>query len=178
VRRATAIARLRGSQFGPERDEGGSVLILVIAILVAVGILVGALAALAGPMFAQAEVARNLNDTGAAIDAGIEHGIQTLQATIPALLFLCPSPPRHLTVAQVPPVPPAPSNNYVAIVQCQLLPSSVSGTSEIVFTSTLPPTAPGVGGRVYSARAVVEVNNFTGATTILSWKTCQDPGPC
>jgi hypothetical protein len=146
------------------------VIILVIAILVAVGVLAGALAALAGPIFAQAEVTRNLNDTGAAIDAGIEHGIQTFQRGLLANPGQCPpapQPPQQLTN------PPS-VNGLVPIVTCQTV-SSLPWISKVVLTSSPPLTT---NGRVFSARAVVEVNTLTGATTILSWKTCQDPGPC
>jgi hypothetical protein len=174
VRRPTAIARVRPSQFGAPRDERGSVLILVIAILVAIGILVGALAALAGPIFAQAEVTRNLNDTGAAIDAGLEHGIQTLQTAFPTNPGLCP-PTSPAPLGNPPTV-----NNYVPIVTCQTIPppppfSTSPSITYVILTSS---PSPGSTSRVYSARAVLQVNDFTGATTIMSWRTCQDGPSC
>jgi hypothetical protein len=168
-------ARFRVPAAGAKRDERGSVLILVIAILVAVGMLVAALASLATPIFAQAKVTRDLNDTGAAIDAGIQYGIQSLQASFSSNPGMCQPPPNPAPVVNPPTV-----NNYgPPRVKCATVPpSSTSLTSqwitEVVLTSH-PPR--GTNGR-YSARAVVEVNNLTGATTILSWRTCQDQDPC
>jgi hypothetical protein len=172
VKRPTANAQRRRSQLSAGRDESGSVLILVIAILVSVGLLVGALAGLATPIFAQAEVTRNLNDTGAAIDAGIEHGIQTIQSgLLQSGLVGNPAqcPPQLNNAPKV--------NGLVPIVTC--VATAISpGISQVVLTSS-PPL--GGYGRVFSARAVLEVNTLPGAkgaTTILSWKTCQETGPC
>jgi hypothetical protein len=161
-RRTTIVRRAR-------RDESGSVIILVIAILVAVGVLVGALAALATPIFAHAGVTRNLNDANAAIDAGIEHGIQQLQTAFPTNPGFCP----QTSPAQVPQPPTVNGSNYPVIVWCQTQsPPPAPGISQIVLTSN---PGPGSGVTRLWARAVVQVNNFTGATTILSWRTCQDP---
>jgi hypothetical protein len=176
-----SVARSRHRQLAGRHEERGSVIILVIAILVAVGVLLGALARLATPLFASAEVTQKLNDTRAAIDAGIEHGIQSLRASIlanpGAMPTLCPTTwtgplPPSLTSE------PAPSvNGYAPYVRCGTLSQSTSVT-EIVLVSTPSFVNPPGPVRVFSARALVEANNFTGATTILSWKTCQDPGSC
>jgi hypothetical protein len=154
------------------------VLIIAIVTLVAVGLLAGTLAALATPLFAHAEITRNLNDTSAAVDAGIQHGIQTLQSTYRAPSSMCQPPPPGLPPQRLdnPPV----LNGYVPMVTCETIPapppfSSSQWATYFILTSGPPP---GSASRVYSARAVVQVNNLTGATTVLSWKTCQDPGPC
>jgi hypothetical protein len=167
----------RSKELDGLRDERGSVLIFSIIILVAVGLLIGALATLATPIFSQALVTRNLNKTGAGIDAGIEYGIQTLQTFHPVPASMCPD--KSKAPAQLTNNPsaggsaPASPDNYVASVYCQnISPSPSNGISTIVLTSS--PPAPG-GPRVFSARAVIEVNDLTGATTILSWRTCQDP---
>jgi hypothetical protein len=166
---------LQSRNFDRPRDDCGSVLIFAIIILAAAGLLVGALASLATPIFRQAVVTRNLNKTGTGIDAGIAYGIQTLQTFHPVPSSMCPRKPAS---AQLPNSPhaggsgPTALDNYTASVYCQnitALPSN--GVSTIVLTST---PSQGAGDR-FSARAVVEVNDFTGATTILSWRTCQDP---
>jgi hypothetical protein len=154
---------------GLHRDERGEVIILVIAILVVVGILVGALASLATPIFAHATVVQKTNNSVAATDSGIEYGIRTMQSFFNsnpgASPPFCPSgagqPLRGV---------PNAVNNQTPNVTCATL-SSSGEISLVALTSTA-----GVG-RTMSARAVVQVNELTGATTIESWRTCQDPSP-
>jgi hypothetical protein len=155
------------------RDETGSVLLLALAILIGVGLLLGALARLATPIFAQTEVTRNLNDTDAALDAGISHGIQTLQTgPISANPGLCQAPPPGQPPQQL--INPPYVNGIAPIVTCEIT-SSSNGISQVVLTSS-PPV--GTSTRILSARAVVQVNNFTGAVTILSSRMCQDGPAC
>jgi hypothetical protein len=144
------------------RDERGQIIILVLGILVVVGILVGALASLATPIFAHATVVRNLNDTVAATDAGLQYGIQFLQTDFRTHPDLC-SP----AIGRV-----APSLNLHSVAVNCTIQSSAGAISQILLTST---SKPGNGvSRVIFARAVVQVNNVTGATTIMSWRTCQE----
>jgi hypothetical protein len=155
------------------RDESGSALILALAILIGVGLLLGALARLATPIFAQAEVTRSLNDADAAIDAGLGHGIQTLQtSSLASNPGLCQAPPPGQPPQQL--INPPYVNGIVPIVTCEVT-SSSSSVSTIVLTSS-PPV--GTSTRIVSGRAVVQVNNFTGAVTILSSRICQDGPAC
>jgi hypothetical protein len=156
------------------RDESGSVLIIAIVTLVAVGLLIGALATLATPIFAQAKVTQNLGDSSAFIDAGIEYGIQALQAD-PSMLPNCVPPFNDITNP-----PPVNSSGSPPLVTCTTVPASLPSLqspwiSEVVLTSR-PPR--GFTGRVVTARAVIAVNKVTGATTILSWRRCQDTDRC
>jgi hypothetical protein len=161
--------RLSPEGLGSRRDEGGEVIIIVLAALILIGVLVGALASLATPIFANAQATRNVSDTVADANAGIEYGIQTIQALLPTDAGLCPgggAPLRN-----------APQVNHLLPVQVMCAtsstPASPPGISYIVVTS-LAPTGGGAA-RGSSARAVVQVNDATGATTIESWRTCQDP---
>ncbi len=151
---------------GRTGDERGEVIILVLAILVAVGIVVGAMAALATPIFAHAATVQSVDDTASIADSGLQYGIQVLR-TVPG--FCSPSTPQLMRN-----VPALHARGGVVSAQVQCSTVSSAGTiSNILITSTV---APGNGvNRAISARAVVELNTATQATTVESWRVCQDP---
>jgi hypothetical protein len=156
TRPAEALAR---------RDEDGQIIVIALAFLVVAGVLVGALASLATPVFAHAKVVQTNNEAVAATNAGIEYGISTLQTVFPLSQAFCPS--TGGSVRGVPPV-----NGLTANLVCSSTPyPGQSQISQVVLSSTSG------SGRTFGARAVVLVNNLTGATAIQSWRTCQDPGP-
>jgi Tfp pilus assembly protein PilX len=148
------------------RDEHGQILVLVMAMLVIVGIFAGALAGLATPTFHHAAAVRNLNDTVAAADSGINYGIQALQGN--------PAPCLGTAAASVPGTPPAVNTGTLAVtcqgVQPASVPTPPAGVSYVQLTSTATPS----GGSPVTAKAVVQVNETTGSATIESWRVCQD----
>jgi hypothetical protein len=159
-------------EFRACQDERGEIIILVLAILIAVSILVGALVGLATPIFAHARVVQNVNNTVSAADSGIEYGVQQIEGLFPQN----PTNPSICPVGSLQPVPNPPLINgrTTLSVSCEVLPPGPSsgGISLVVIQSTVQP-GDGVS-RVISARAVAQVNDMTGATTIQSWRLCQD----
>jgi Tfp pilus assembly protein PilX len=150
------------------RDESGQTLILVLAMLILLGLLGGALVGLAGPSFTHASVVRNLNDAAAAADSGIEYGIQSVKNE-PGQ---CLEAPPTLTAS-------APTINGRAVqVSCEVVPpppDTPKGLSFILLVSTAQ-----LGGSDAStvvSRAVLEINDRTGSATIMSWRTCRG-GEC
>ena len=146
-------------------DEGGQTLVLVLAMLILLGVLAAALAGLATPSFTHAAVVRNLNDTAAAADAGIEYGIQSLKNQ-PSQCLDAPStlPPTGPTV-----------NTRAAQVTCQVLPPA-TGTPEGLSFIQLISTAQlaGSASNTVESRAVLLINDRTGSATIMSWRSCRN----
>jgi hypothetical protein len=147
------------------RDERGQILILVMGMLVMIGIFAGALVGLATPTFHHAASVRNLNDTVATADSGINWAIQSLQGNPTA----CP-----------PAGPQPPVNTGSLAVTCQDVTAQVTasghppppGARYLQITSQATPSS----GSPVTAKAVVQVNDTTGSATIESWRVCQD-GP-
>jgi hypothetical protein len=164
------MQRVKKSRSHGVRDERGEILVLVLTVLIVVGVLVGALAALAAPIFAHAAVVQNVNETVATADSGIQYGIQQVQINVPtgAPLVWCPVGSFGGL-----PNPPSPMiNGRSVVIMCEIQSQPANGLSIVVIASTVPP---GSGNsRVISARAVFQVNNSTGAWTVQSWRTCQD----
>jgi hypothetical protein len=149
---------------GRTADEGGAILVLALGILIVLGILVGALAGLAAPSFAHASVVRNVNDTVASADSGIEYAIQSLKAT-PGGCLIIP--------AQAPMI-----NDRNAVVSCTpfTLPAGTpAGISGFVLVSKAQ-IGSGSADTIQST-AVIEINDDTGSPTVMSWTTCH-AGEC
>ena len=113
-RPAVAGDRQQRPRSGDQRDEQGQILVLVLAMLILLGILVGALAGLAAPSFAHAAVVRNLNDTVADANSGIEYGIQALKDNAQPVPG-CRSPSR----CRAPPATMPPFNGHAGTLTCQ-----------------------------------------------------------
>jgi hypothetical protein len=147
--------------------EDGQILVLVLAALVALGLLAGALTGLATPSFTHATVVRTLNDTVSAADSGIEYAMQ----------FIRDDPAQ--CVAQAPGDPPLSmptqtfNNRTVKVTCAKALPDPSPSTSYIDLDST----AQIAGGNPIEAKATIEVNKFTGYPTVDSWRTCRN-GEC
>jgi hypothetical protein len=167
--------RQRWPRSGSQCDEQGQILVLVLAMLILLGILVGALAGLAAPSFTHANVVRNLGDTVADNNSGIEYGIQALNDNPKPCLV---APPQPVPI----PAPPAtmpPFNGHRVTLTCQQVgpppgTQPQTGISYILLQSTAQAASGQTNPLV--ASAVVEMNNLTGSTTIVSWRTCRDPG--
>jgi hypothetical protein len=146
------------------RDEGGEILVLVLAALIVLGILAGALAALASPSLTHATVIRNVSDTVATADSGIEYGIQSLK-TAPTQ---CQGP-----------LPPAPTiNGRAPAVSCTTLDppdGTPTGISYVLLVSTAEIASS--NQNLIESRAVLEINDQTGSATIISWRSCRN-GEC
>jgi hypothetical protein len=137
-------------------DEGGQTLLLVLAMLILLGVLAGALTSLATPSFSHAASVRSLNDTVAATDSGIDYGIQYLKdnaGECPAVIAV----PAGFVV------------NRAALLSCHVVTAVAgSGVSTLLLVSTaeITPT------NLMESSAVVGINDDTGSATILSWRTC------
>ncbi len=136
--------------------------------LILLGVLAGALAGLATPSFTHAAVVRNVNDTAAAADSGIEYGIQSLKNKSSHCLDV--PPPSTL-----PTVRDRPSIARAAQVTCQVLPPATGtpdGLSFILLVSTAQ--LAGSASNTVESRAVLLINDRTGSATIMSWRSCRD----
>ena len=78
--------------------EQGQTLVLVLAFLIAIGVLAGALAGQITPSFVHSNVVKSINDDVAAADQGIRYGIQSLKT----YSNICPP--------SAPGIPPSPSS--------------------------------------------------------------------
>jgi hypothetical protein len=157
------------------RDERGQILILVMGMLVMIGIFAGALVGLATPTFHHAASVRNLNDTVATADSGINWAIQSLQGN--------PTPCLETTPTPMSGPPSVNTGNAGSLsVSCQAVqlstppytpPAGVNyaGVSYAVIKSTFTPSS---GTPVVTAEAVVQVNDTSGSATVVSWRICQD----
>jgi len=158
---------VRGRRRLDDRDEQGAILLLVLFLLVLLGILAGGLAALTTPSFAHAAAVRNVGDTVAASDSGIEYGIQSLiDKPLADNPTACSALPTN-----------APNINSRAVaVSCTVLtppavPAAPAGISYVLLQSTAQ--TGGATSHTVVSRAVVEINNQTGSATIRSWTTSQ-----
>jgi hypothetical protein len=147
----------------PSTDEEGAILVLALGILIVLGILVGALAGLAAPSFVHASVVRNVNDTVATADSGIEYAIQSLRATPGGCLTI---PPQAPTI-----------NGRSALVTCApfgLPAGTPAGISAFVLVSKAQ-----IGtssAETIQSTAVIEINDDTGSPSVMSWTTCGSGG--
>jgi hypothetical protein len=143
-------------------DEGGAVLVLALGLVIALGVLVGALAGLAAPSFVHSSVVRQINDTVATADSGIEYAIQSVKDD--------PDNCQNLFPTNSPVI-----NGRKATVTCTKLPGTPTGISELRLQSTAHIGSSSAG--TVQSRAVIQINSDTGSPTIMSWTTC-DSGGC
>jgi hypothetical protein len=169
VERTVTTERRRLAAVIERRDERGQILVLVMGMLVMIGIFAGALVGLATPTFHHAASVRNLNDTVASADSGVNWAIQSLRGNPTPCLQTTPTPMSG-------PPPVGTGSLSVSCQAVQLSPAPYTPPAGVSYAVIKSIAAPSSGNPVVTAKAVVQVNDTSGSATIVSWRICQD-GP-
>jgi Tfp pilus assembly protein PilX len=148
---------------GEDRSERGQVLVFVLAMLVVVGVLAGALLSQSTPSFRRATSVSQLNDRMAAAKAGVESALQRLKEDS----AFC-----HSSGSFSGPASPM-ANNLTPTVTCRRFDPAnpLPGFTYFAITSTV---ASASGGQPLTSKAVAHINDNFWSISVDSWWMCQE----